>query len=143
MPSMVEIPVWMNSSGECAGVGVDGSTGDVQALLGNDLRAAIDGLAATGEDPPEHLPSHGHLDGLAGEPDAAVPADTGGGLEDLDHDQFVARVEDLPPLDGAVGEDDVHEFPIPNRLGLLDKDEGPGNLGDRPVFLHAIPPSVH
>src|SRR5512136_2146247 len=62
VPSIVEIPVWMKS----AGVRVDRSPGDIEALLRHDLRAAVDGLAATGQDTAKHLPADGHLDGLTG-----------------------------------------------------------------------------
>jgi len=122
--------------GGVAGIGVDGSAGDVKALLGDDLRAAVDGLPAAREDPAEHPLPDGHLDRLPGEPDAAVPADPCRGLEDLDDDELVARVEDLPPFYGSVGEDDVHELAIADGLGLLDEDEGPGDLVDGLVLLH-------
>ena len=119
------------------GIRVDGRTGDVEALLRDNLRASVDRFTATGQDTAEHLSAHGHLDGLAGEPDTAVPADTGRGLEDLDNNEFVARVEHLSALDRTVVKDYVHELLIGDRLGLLYEDEGAGNLAYRPVFLHA------
>src|SRR5208337_442510 len=123
-------------------VRVDCGTVDVEALLRDYVRAAIDRLTATGQDTSEHVLTHGHLDGLAREPDTAVFPDTGGCLENLDNDEFIARVEHLAALGCTIGEDYVHEFSIGNRLGLFDKDERPGNLAYRPVFLHAADLSV-
>ncbi len=120
-----------------AGVRVNGRTGDVKTLLRHNFRTAVDRLAATGQDTAKHLPAHGHLDGLAGETDTAVPADTGRGLEDLDHHEIVARVEDLSALDSTVVKDYVHKLLIGYRLCLLYENKGAGNLTNRPVFLHA------
>ncbi len=80
------------------GVRVNCSTGDIEAFLRHNLRTAIDRFTTTGQDTAEHFTTHGHLDGFASETDTAVPADTGRILEDLDHYQFVARVENLTTL---------------------------------------------
>jgi len=124
------------------GIRVDGRTGDVEALLRHNLRASVDRFTATGQDTTEHFSTHGHLDGLAGETDTTVPADPGRGLEDLDNNEFVARVKNLSALDRTVVKDYVYELLIGYRLCLLYENEGAGNLAYRPVFLHAADLSV-
>ena len=80
------------------GVWVDCSTGDVETLLRDNLRATVNRLTATRQDPAEHVSAHRHLDGFSRETDTAVPADTGRGLKDLDNDQLIAGVKYLPAL---------------------------------------------
>ena len=139
IPSMVDIPVWMNSSGDARAYGLIAAPVISRRFSGTISGPPSMGFPPPGEDPAEHLLADRHLDRLAGEPDAGVPSDPGRGLEDLDHHELVARVEHLSPLYRAVIEHDIHEFAVADRLGLLHKDERPGDLGDCPVFLHVDP----
>ena len=52
---MVEMPVWMNSSGYLAGYRVDGCAADGNALIGDDFGQAVDGLTDAVKAPPDHL----------------------------------------------------------------------------------------
>src|SRR3990172_2401103 len=117
------------------GVGVDRRARDRHALLGDDRRAAVRGLARAREDAPEHVPRHGELDCLPEELHARRAVDPRGPLEDLDDDDLPRGVEDLPPLSRAIGKADLNELVVAHGLRLLDEDEGARNGRDRPVLL--------
>ncbi|KAF5061803.1 hypothetical protein DSECCO2_311320 [anaerobic digester metagenome] len=124
------------------GVRIDRSARDVDSLLGHDLGPTVDRFAAAREDPAEHLVPHRHLDRLAREPDPRITAESGRRLEHLHDHELVRGIEDLSALGRAVCERDVDELAVPDRLRLLDEEQGAGDLTDGPIFLHALDLSV-
>ena len=107
--------------GVVPGGGVHGQAVDVPVLLGQDVRAAVDGLAHAVEDPAQHVAGHGQLQGVAQEADLGVlQIDAGRGLEELDHGVVAVDLQHLAAAQGAVGELDLAQLIVGDALDLLD-----------------------
>ncbi len=117
--------------------GVDGQAADVEILLGQQLRAAVDGLAHAVKDTAEHVLGHAQLQRVAEEADLRVAQiDARGVLEQL-HDGAVAvDLQHLAAADGAVVELDFAQLVIGDALHLINDHQGAGDLPDGAVFLH-------
>ena len=91
--------------GVVPGGGVHGQAVDVPVLLGQDLRAAVDGLAHAVEHPAQHVAGHAQLEGWPRKRtlDSArlMPAE---GLKELNHGVVAVDLQHLAAARGAVGQ---------------------------------------
>ena len=104
-------------------------------LIGNDGRAAVDGLTHTVKDAAEHIARHRELERMAQKADARIgEVDAGGGFKKL-HDRTVAvYLKHLAAARAAVGEDDLRQLVIGDALHMVNDHQRAGDLTDRLIF---------
>ena len=123
--------------GIVAGGGVHGQTVDVAVLLGQDLGAAVDGLAHAVEHAAQHIAADGQLKGMAEEADLGLgQVDAGGGGEQLDNGLVAVDLQHLGAADGAVGQLHLGQLVIGDALDMIDHHQRGGDLLDRAVFFN-------
>src|SRR2546428_595412 len=96
--------------------------------------APVHRLARAAEDAAEHLPRHVQFDRFPEELHRGLTIDPGSPLEHLHDDDVLRRIEDLPSLPRSVWEADFDELSVSDPLRLLNKDQRPRDLRNRPVF---------
>ena len=70
---------------------------------GDDVRAAVDGLAHAVEHAAQHIGGHAQLQGVSQKADLGVgQVDAGGGFKELDHGGVAVDLQHLAAADGAV-----------------------------------------
>ena len=136
MPSIAEMPVWMNLRGYSRAVGLIGSpfTSIISSAIGGG--SAVDRLAQAVEDAPEHLDADAELERLAPEPHARFgDGEAGRPLEHLDDRRSLARSRaSTPRRTCPLRIDDFRELVIADVMDALDEDEGTVHLADADVF---------
>ena len=119
------------------GGGVHGQAVDIPILLGDDVGAAVNGLAHAVEHPAQHVAGHAQLQGVAQETDLGVGhVDTGGRLEQLHHGGIAVDLQDLAPADGAVLQLHFHQFVIGDILHHADHHQRADDLLYGSVFTN-------
>jgi hypothetical protein len=113
---------------------VDRRPDNLDPFLRHDRRSAVDRFAGPAQDPPQHVSGHVELDRLAEELHGGLAVDPRRPLEDLDDDDVLRRVEDLTSLARSIRQADLDEFAVSDPRRLLDEDERPRDLRDRPIF---------
>ncbi len=121
---------------------VHGQAVDVPVLLGQDLRAAVDGPAHAVEHPAQHVGGHAQLQRMAQEADLGVrQVDAGGGLKQLHHRGVAVDLQHLAPADGAVVELHLHQLVVGDAVHHADHHQRTGDLLYGSVFPdHASSP---
>ena len=123
--------------GVVPGGGVHGQAVDVAVFLGQQGRAAVDGLAHAVEHAAQHVGGHAQLQGMAQEADGGVPqVDAGGGVEQLHHGAVAVDLQHLAAADLAAMELDLGQLVVGDALHMIHHHQGTGDLVDGTVFLH-------
>ena len=130
--------------GVVTGGGVHGQAVDVPVLLGQDVGAAVDGLAHAVEDTAKHIAGNAQLQGVAQEADLGVgQVDAGGGLKELDHGGVAVDLQHLAPADGTVVQLHLHQLVIGDAFHLTDHHQRADDLLYGTVFTdHASSPPL-
>ena len=130
--------------GVVPGGGVHGQAVDVPVLLGQNLRAAVDGLAHAVEHPAQHVAGHAQLEGVAQEAHLGLlQVDAGGGLEQLHHGVVAVDLQHLAAADGAVGQLDLAQLVIGDAGHAAHHHQGAVDLLYGTVFLdHSSAPPL-
>ena len=115
--------------------GVHRKAVDVAVLVGNDGRAAVDGLTHAVENAAQHVARHGELERMAQKADARIgEVDARRRFKQL-HDRAVAvDLEHLAAARAAVGEDDLCQLVIRDALHMVHDHQRAGNFADRLIF---------
>ena len=126
--------------------GIDGQAVDVHHPVRDHLRRAVNRPSQAVEDPAQHVPVHGNLQGPAykGHPQplhcqAARP------LEDLDDGTLFVHLQRLPHPHRSRGVADFHDLAQSHALHPFNKDQGTGDAGEIGIFYlgaHAGPSSA-
>ena len=136
-PSMAEMPVWMNSVRVVAGGGVHRAAVDVQALVGDDARAAVVGPAHAVKDAAQHVRGDGQLHAAAQEADLACPRLMPAGAFKQLHQRLVLVRPPAPgqrrisPFGSSISPSSSYLTPSTASTSI----SGPDNLRDGAVFL--------
>ena len=130
--------------GIVAGGGVHRQAVDVPVLLGEDVGAAVNGLAHAVEHAAQHIAGHAQLQGVAQEADLGVrQIDTGGGFKELDHGGVAVDLQHLAPAEGAVMQLDLHQFVIGDVFHHADHHQRAADLLNGFIFTdHSSSPPL-
>ena len=115
--------------------GVHRKAVDVAVLVGDDLGAAVDGLAHAVEDAAQHVARHGELERVAQKADTRIgEVDACRCLKQL-HDRAVAvDLKHLAAARAAVGEDDLCQLVIRDALHVVHDHQRAGNFANGLIF---------
>ena len=128
-----------------AGCRVHRQTVDVAVLLGEDRRAAVDGLAHAVEDAAEHILAHAQLQRVAEEADLRLrKVDALRALKELHDRVVVLDLEDLAAADFTVRELDLGQLVVGHAFDVLDDHQRAGDLLDCFVLFNhcSSPPAI-
>ena len=122
--------------GVVPGGGVHGQAVDVPVLLGQNLRAAVDGLAHTVEHPAQHVAGHAQLEGVAQEAHLGLgQVDARGGLKELNHGVVAVDLQHLAAAHGAVGQLNLPQLVVGDAGHPAHHHQGAVDLLYGTVFL--------
>ena len=115
---------------------VHGQAVDVHPLIGNELGAAVDGLAHAGENPAQHILGDAQLQAAPEEADLAVlQVDAGGAFKQLDQHGGAVDLQHLAAPQFAVGELDLPQLVVGDAFHVLYQHQGAGDLLYGAIFL--------
>ena len=121
--------------GIVARIGIHGQSVHVDVFLGDDGRAAVDGIAAAVEDAAEHVFGDGQLQRFAEEGDGSrVDVEAVGALENLHDGAAGIGLQHFAAAAGAVGQRDFHQRIVGNFLDALDDQKGARKAAYGSVF---------
>ena len=113
--------------------------------LGEDRRAAVDGLAHAVEDAAEHILAHAQLQRMAEEADLRLcEVDALRALKELHDRVVVLDLEDLAAADFTVRELDLGQLVVGHAFDVLDDHQRAGDLLDRFILFNhcSSPPAI-
>ena len=123
--------------GVIAGVGVDGLTVDVHALVGNDRRTPVDRLPHTVENTSEHVFRHGKLQASAKETCfGGADFQSLRTLEQLHQRAIAVDFQHFALADFAVFLLDFHKFVVADALYVVDQHKRSDNFSNCFVFFN-------
>ena len=128
-----------------AGCRVHRQAVDVAVLLGEDRRAAVDGLAHAVEDAAEHILAHAQLQRVAEKAHLRLrEVDALRALEELHDRMIVLDLEDLAAADFTVRELDLGQLVVGHAFDVLDDHQRAGDLLDRFILFNhcSSPPAI-
>ena len=126
--------------GVVPGCGVHGQTVDVHIGVGENLRAAVDGIAHAVEYAAQHILGNAQLQGMAQKADLALcKVDTGGGVKQLNQCVRSVNLQYLAQPALTVGQLDFTQLVIGDALYIFHQHQRSGNLGDGAIFLNHSP----
>ena len=128
-----------------AGCRVHRQAVDVAVLLGEDRRAAVDGLAHAVEDAAEHILAHAQLQRVAEEADLRLrKVDALRALKELHDRVVILDLEDLAAADFTVRELDLGQLVVGHAFDVLDDHQRAGDLLDCFVLFNhcSSPPAI-